>query len=223
MTISTDRTLNINISDIVLQNLINVSKSWSSLQEQKHEVSDELFTQIDQYQRKEITKYSVDDALYKTRINRFNEVEKVQNVEDHEDDLAAPVSIINLTGVQLSIHKIEDEEDKNSFLGGNMREPEKVYQPIKVEFERGYNHIPHIEVAKLHTGRHQLSQNIDDEVFYGVHLNKMQKVLTVRTFYTIHNQTIFTYVIRVYNDSMDEYIINPNEKLPIVQSMYGKK
>ena len=111
MTISTDRTVNINLSDVVLQNLIDVFKAWNNMQDEKKEVSDDLFNQIEQYQNKEVSKYSVDDVLYQNRNKRGTELDKTaQNIENDDDDLVAPVSITNLTGVSLKIHKIEDEK-----------------------------------------------------------------------------------------------------------------
>ena len=114
--------------------------------------------------------------------------------------------------------KVEDE-----FAFSNTKEPGKVYQPIRLEFERDHFPIEHLELSKLHSGVHQLTEEGEDIVFYGVHLNKMQKMLTVRTYYTIHNQTIFTYVLRVYNETMDEYIINPDQKLPILKNIQDRK
>ena len=51
----------------------------------------------------------------------------------------------------------------------------------------------------------------------------MHKVLTVRTIFTIYNQTAFVYILRVYNETNDEYLINPNEKLPITKNIENMK
>lgn len=47
--------------------------------------------------------------------------------------------------------------------------------------------------------------------------------MTIRTFYTIHNLTMFTYILRVYDDQLEEFEIHPNEKLPILCYMKNKK
>jgi hypothetical protein len=51
----------------------------------------------------------------------------------------------------------------------------------------------------------------------------MHKMLTVRSFYTIYNQTIFNYVLRIYNEKLVEYDIPPGQKIPILNSMKNKK
>lgn len=186
------------------------------------QINDDLFDQIDSYQSKEVSKYSVDNVLLKTKEIRTSEVEQQQNLED-ADEFASPISIINLTGISLTIHRIQDEENKKAFVGGNIREPEKVYLPIRVEFEDNFNPIEHIDLSKLHSGRHQLNDDIENEVYFGVHLNRMHKILTVRSFYTIYNQTIFNYVLRIYGEKIEEYDIPPGQKVPVLNSMKGKK
>lgn len=222
VTISTDRTLNINLSDIALQNLIDTFKIWSSLKEEKLD-KDNFLADIEEYQKKEIAKYSVDNVNFE-RENRETLEANIKNFEADGDDLAAPVSVVNLTGVSLAIQRIEDNEDENTLImGGNYREPTKVYQPIRVEFDDGYNPIESIDLSKLHAGQHLLNPANNEIVFYGVHLNRMHKVLTVRTPYVIHNQTIFTYILRVYGEVHEEFKIEPNEKLPITKSMEDLK
>ena len=44
-----------------------------------------------------------------------------------------------------------------------------------------------------------------EEVIYGVTLNKMRKILTIRTPYVIENRTLFDYVIRI------TYRLNQNQ------------
>ena len=224
MTVSTDRIVNINLSDIVLQNLIDTFKSWSVLKEnEENKEKDEFFAHIDKYQNQQFNKYSFDDIgmvqNYRNSIAR-----DAKNYESDGDDLAAPISIINLTGILLTIQRIDYyEEESKVVVEENFREPEKVYQPIRVEFEEGLEPIENIDLSKLHANWHRLGNAENEIVYYGVHLNRMQKVLTVRTPFTIHNQTIFTYVLRVYNRDMEEFFIEPDQKLPIVKSMEGIK
>lgn len=228
-TIKTDRAVNINLSDIVIQNISAIMKIWNNLKESKPEVNDDLFNNIDKYQNKEVDKYSVDDVMKRRNqwnMEQLDATDITKNKEDDlEEDLAAPVSIINLTGIPIFLKKLDEEFNRDSVYGSDFREPERVYLPIKVEFEGSLYPIPKIELSKLHTGSHLLTDDPEDEVYYGVHLNKMQKILTVRSYYTIHNRTIFAYVIRVYNSDMttDDFVIEPDEKLPILKSMQGHK
>jgi hypothetical protein len=149
LTINTDRIVNINLSDIVIQNLMDLQKTWNAIEESKKEINDDFFDQIESYQAKEVSKYSVDNVLLKTKEIRASEVEHQQNLEEG-DEFASPISIINLTGISLTIHRIQDEEEKEAFEGGNIREPEKVYLPIRVEFEDDNHPIEHIDLSKLH-------------------------------------------------------------------------
>jgi len=154
LTISTDRTVNINLTDIVLQNLIDVFKAWSSIKESQDEVKDSLFDQIDNYQTKDFNKFSVDNVMFrKKQANRFTELEKTDNLAESTNDFDSPVSVVNLTGINFKVHKVEEEEEvKEVFIGGNIKEPEKVYQPIRVEFEDGYLPINRLELSKLRSG-----------------------------------------------------------------------
>ena len=224
MTVSTDKIVNINLSDIVLQNLIDTFKSWSNLKENEaNKENDEFFAHIDKYQKQQFNKYSFDD-IGMVQNYRNSIASDAKNYESDGDDLAAPVSIINLTGIYLTIQRIDYyEEDNKLVVDDNFREPEKVYQPIRIEFGDELEPIKNIDLSKLHANWHRLGNAENDFVYYGVHLNRMQKVLTVRTPFTIHNQTIFKYVLRVYNKDMEEFFIEPDQKLPIVKPMEGIK
>ena len=222
ITISTDRTLNINLSDVILQNLINTYKMWQKLNSEINETDDDLFKYIDRYQNKGTDKYSVDDVIYRRGVIEETKKTKEDNANNSHDDLASPVSLINLTGVNFEIKNIdEDEEEKDILVYGSIKEPSKVYQSISVQFKEEFASIPKIDLSKLHCNIHELSP--DNFVYYGVHLHQMHKVLTVRTIFTFYNQTAFVYVLRVYNETSDEYIINPNEKLPITKNIENSK
>mmetsp|Transcript_12940 Transcript_12940/g.14873 ORF Transcript_12940/g.14873 Transcript_12940/m.14873 type:complete len:279 (-) Transcript_12940:81-917(-) len=199
MRIGTDRSLNINLSDVIIQNLIDIFKVWNMLSENAEDKGSELFDHIDQYQKKEIPKFSVDTVL----IRNSNYVFKPKRnayVDEPADELASPISITNLTGIPHVSKQInENEEDENEFTlyYGGIKEPSKVYLPIRVEFIGNFTPIDRIELSKLHCSSHEITDN--DTIYYGVHLNQMHKVLTLRTLYTIHNKTVFNYVIRLYD------------------------
>lgn len=226
VTLKTDRTVNINLSDIAIGNLVQSKKEWEKLQEKKSKADDDLFKQIEQYQASNIVKFSLDQNEKDARATHVGMMQKLENkMQEEKDDQKAPVTIKNLTGYSMSYYKVMDQEEKESAFGVDIREPEKVYQPIRVEFEPLHYAIEKLDISKLHCGRHQLTDHVEDEVYFGIYLNKMYKVLTVRTFYTIHNKTIFTYYLRVFNPdgSYCEFTINPREKLPMEKSMEDNK
>ena len=134
ITISTDRTLNINLSDVILQNLINTYKMWQKLNTESKEVDDDIFKYIDKYQNKGIEKYSVDDVLLRKGIIEETKRNK-EDINESQDELTSPVSLINLTGINFEIINInEDEKEKDILTYGDIKEPNKVYQPISVHF-----------------------------------------------------------------------------------------
>jgi hypothetical protein len=230
--ISADKGININLSDIVLQNLIESFKQWKKIQKELKLESDDLFASIDNYQSKELSKMSLENYNSLRATNHFRKFDR-ETLKGIDEDLAAPVSITNLTGKSLSVHRTIEEEESNKYRDTSQIEPNKVYQPIRVEFENEihknenddilYDPIEQIELSKLHCRRHKLSEETNEHISYGVHLKGVQKVLTLRTEYTIHNQTIFDFILRVYDKELNEYTIKRGDKFPLTNNIINTK
>ena len=96
--------------------------------------------------------YSV--AIHRATQNWGTQKKIIKKLEDESicdrDELKAPVTINNLTGHSMTYSKIIDEEEKKSAFGINVKEPEKVYRPIRVEFEAHHYAIDWLDISKLH-------------------------------------------------------------------------
>ena len=111
---------------------------WQKLNTESKEVDDDIFKYIDKYQNKWIEKYSVDDVLLRKGIIEETKRNK-EDINESQDELTSPVSLINLTGINFEIINInEDEKEKDILTYGDIKEPNKVYQPISVHFSRGF-------------------------------------------------------------------------------------